>query len=249
MATQIINNFDPRKATHIDERLSSVNAVTDLSDPTDPTNFLYEGAMVFVITENADYRVENVFGILTWVIQENASLVMGTLNILSSTTVLDMSLVTPAIGSCYAVEIIIISAGNSANIQSITNFPIDDKQITFYVENGKQVTFNHVDYDAATTDQIVLEDGFPMTLTGRTVGDESLTLKKHGVCVCQWDATQFMKASEWAQNLLSIAIYDDLDSTSTTEALSANQGRVLNEKINAKQDQLIEGTKIEIMQL
>jgi len=240
------NNFLPKIADHIDARLSSVSTAANLPDPTVAANFLYLGAIAFVEDEDQHYKIIDDGG-WQWVPFETSALQIGTINITAPTSTLDLSLVTPAIADCYAVQVN-ITAGSSATIQEITNWPATaDKQITFYVDAGDELVFSHTDYDVAISGQIVLENGFDMTLIGRTIGNESLTLKKHGTALCQWDATQFMKSSEWVQNLLSIAVEDSLTSTSTTTALSANQGNVLNTLIGTKQDQLIAGTKIQLI--
>jgi hypothetical protein len=245
MATEIYNNLHPKIAKHIDERLRTVDTVAALPDPTVAENFLYEGALAYVGGSIDEYYKCVLNGTLEWQLFKPADLVEGTINIIPGTTVLDLSLTSPAIDKCYAVRIGIVG-GTSATIQSITNFPTDGQQITFYTTSGKQITFKHTDYAAASTNQIVLEVGFDMTLKGRLVGDDSLTLKKHGVAICQWDATQFTSASEWAQNLLSIAVVDNLTTTSATTALSANQGVILDNKINTKQQVLSAGDKIQL---
>lgn len=246
MSVELNNNYHPKIADHIDARLSSVSTAANLPDPTVASNFLYLGAIAFVEDEDLHYKIIDDGG-WQWVPFETASLQIGTINITAPTSTLDLSLVTPAIEDCYAVQVNITS-GTSATIQEITNWPITaDKQITFYVDAGYGLTFSHTDYDSAVSGQIVLENGFDMTLTGRTIGNESLTLKKHGTALCQWDATQFMKSSEWVQNLLSIVVEDSLTSTSTTTALSANQGNVLNTLIGTKQQQLVAGIKMQLV--
>lgn len=249
MSVEIYNNIHPKIAKHIDERFKTVAAVTALPDPTIATNFIYEGAIAYVAgTVKKYYKcvMNSTNTALEWQPFNPDELVIGVINIIPGTTVLDLSMVSPVIAKCYAVKINIVG-GTSATIQAITNFPGSDKLITFTVTAGQQVTFKHNDYDVATTGQIVLEVGFDITIKGRLIGDESLTLKQHGVALCQWDATQFMKPTEWAQNLLSIAVADNLTTTSITTALSANQGVILNNKINTKQDQLIAGEKIQLI--
>jgi hypothetical protein len=247
MSVNLIDNFNPKIAKHLDQRLNPVDTFADLLDPTVAANFLYEGAHAYVKDVKKFYKVDDNGSALEWVLVDPEDLVIGTINITSSTFILDMSLVTPDIADCYAVQVNIVGSGTSATIQAITNFPTGDKLITFYIQSGKTVTFKHFDYDVATSDQIVLENGFDITVTGRDIGNESVTFKKHGVAVCQWDATQFMKASEWAQNLLSVTIYDGLDSTSTIMALSANQGKVLSDALDLKQDILFAGEKVELL--
>jgi hypothetical protein len=247
MSVNTIDNLNPKIAKHLDERLKTVSTFSSLPDPTVAANFLYVGAQAYVQDVDKYYKVIDNGSEYEWVLVNPEDLVIGTLNITSSTFVLDMSLVTPDISDCYAVQINIIGSGTSATIQAITNFPASDKLVTFYTQSGKTITFKHFDYDVATSDQIVLENGFDITISGRDIGNESVTFKKHGIAICQWDATQFMKASEWAQNLLSVAIYDGLDSTSTIMALSANQGKVLSDALALKQDILAAGEKIELL--
>jgi len=247
MSVEIYGNFKPQIEQHIDSRLKTVTTVADLPDPNIPSNFIYEGAIAYVAgTVDKFYKCVVTTGTTKeWVPFVADDLVIGTINITPSTTVLDLNLVSPAIDECYAVQINIVG-GTSANIQTITNFPGSDKLITFFVQAGQDVTFKHVNYDVASTDQIVLEVGFDMKISGRTIGNESLTLKRHGVANCQWDATQFVKSTEWIQNLLSQAVVDNLLSTSTVMPLSANQGRVLKLLVDGKQQQLTPGQKISL---
>jgi hypothetical protein len=248
MSTEINSNFSPKIGRHIDERLSAVTNFVSLPNPNVATNFLYIGALRYVINENAYYRVEDDgLGNLIWVKFDYSpnNLVLGALNITNSTSILDLSLVNN-LQDCYGIVVNIIN-GNSATITSIVNFPSSDKLITFYVTDGQQLTFKHFDFDVAGAGQVVLENGFDLTIRGRSIGNESLTLIKHNLAICQWDAVQFVKQSEWLQNLLAIAVEDNLTSTSTTTALSANQGRILKDMVDLKQDQLIAGPGITIV--
>ena len=249
MSVEIYNNFTPNIAQHIDARLATVTTVAGLPDPTVAANFIYEGAVAYVAgVINAHYKcVWNITSsLLEWVVYDVGDLVIGSLNITTATSTLDLSLVTPDITGCYAVLVNIVG-GVSATIQSITNMPAADKQITFYVTAGQELDFVHFDYDVAASDQVVLENGFDMNIKGRIIGNESLTLKKHGTALCQWDATQFMKSTEWLQNLLNISIVDNLISTNTDKALSANQGRVLKDLVDTKQNTLTPGEKISLV--
>lgn len=244
--TEIYNNFDPKIAKALDKRLDPVNTIGDLPDPLVASNFLYEGIKVYVSSEGKDYRLKNISSVLQWVVADFTDLVVGTVNLTNGTTVLDLSLVTPSINLCDTVLINIIG-GTSMTLQSILNFPNDDRPISFRVEAGKQVTFKHIDYDIATTGQIVLETGFDTTITGRAIGDEELILKKNGIAVCQWGAIQFMKASEWLTALLNVAIVDNLTTQDSNKALSAKQGYVLDQKINTKQQILQAGRKVQLV--
>ena len=248
MSVELYNNFTPKIAQHIDSRLVTVSDISSLPDPTIPGNFLYEGALAYVAgSVDAYYKcVLNSLGTaLEWQPFNANAQSIGSINITPGTTVLDLNLVTPSISDCYAVQINIVG-GTSATIQSISNVPGNDQLITFYVEEGNSVTFKHTDYDAASTDHIVLEVGLDITITGRLIGNESLTLKKHGVANCQWDATQFVKSTEWLQSLLSLVVEDNLTSTSTTSALSAYQGNLLNQALQNKQNLLTPGAQIDI---
>ena len=248
MSVEIYGNFNPKIAQHIDARLKSVASVSALPDPTIPANFLYEGALAYVAGSIKKYYkcVQNITSTgLEWKPFDPTTLGIGTVNITPGTTVLDLNSVSPSITDCYAVVINIVG-GSSATLQAITNFPGSDKLITFYTSVGQQITFKHTNYDVATTDQIVLEVGFDMTIKGRTIGNESLTLKRHGIANCQWDATQFMKSTEWIQNLLSMTVVDNLTTTNTSLPLSANQGYILNNLLANKQQILSSGNSIQL---
>ena len=246
MSTEIHNNFQPKIAQHIDGRLKSVATVAELPDPTDAANFIYEGAVAYVTGLKRYYKCELVSSVLTWVVYDADALVIGEINITAATSVLDLSLVSPSINECYAVQVNITN-GTGATIQSIANMPSDDKLITFFTAPGTKLSIKHYEYDIAGPDQVVLENGFDMVITGREIGNESLTLKKHGVALCQWDATQFIKKSEWLTNLISIAIDNTLTSTKTDEAASANVARLLNESIATKSNKLDAGEKITLI--
>jgi len=249
MSVEIYDNYYPKKAAHVDARLATVTTVALLPDPTVAANFLYEGAVAYVAgTVEKHYKcVMNVGNTaLEWVLYDSSALVIGTINITPATSSLDLALVSPAIANCYAVKINVVG-GISASLQSIVNMPGSDKLITFYVTAGQDVNFKHVDYDAAAPSQIVLENGFDLLLKGRAIGDESLTLKLHGTALCQWDATQFMKSTEWLTNLLNIAIVDNLTTSDADKALSANQGVVIKSLIDTKQNILTAGEKITVV--
>ena len=49
MAIEIIDNLDPKKASHLDDRLTTVANVASLPDLTIASNFLYEGATIYII--------------------------------------------------------------------------------------------------------------------------------------------------------------------------------------------------------
>ena len=249
MSVEIYDNLDPKIAQHIDARLKTVPSVANLPDPNVISNFLYEGAIAYVGgSVKAHYKCVWNSGntALEWVSYNLDALVIGAINITPGTTVLNLSSVNPSISNCYAVEVNIVG-GASATIQSIVGIPGSDTLITFYVKQGQQLVFKHTNYDTASTDQIVLENGFDMTLKGRLIGNESLTLKKHGIANCQWDATQFVKSTEWIQNLLSQNVIDNLTTQNANLPLSANQGYVLNQALNTKQQLLAAGNNIQLV--
>jgi hypothetical protein len=244
MAIETQNNFSPKVAKHLDERLKSVPSVADLPNPNNANNFLYLGALAFVVNENCHYRCEADGTDKIWRKFDTDSLLQGVINIAPTDTNLDLDQLPLDVTKYDTIRINIVG-GTFANLNTISNFP-ENQLLTFIVSVGKQVRFKHFDYDVATTNQIVLENGFDMTLSGRSIGDEALTLKKQGVALCQWDAVQFVKSSEWLMNLLSVTVLDNLESESTTASLSANQGRVLEAK---KQNKLVAGSRIILTEL
>jgi len=249
MSAEIYSNLNPKIAQHLDARLTTVSNIASLPDPTIPANFLYEGALAYVAgTVKTYYKcvLNTLSTALEWQPFETADLVIGFINITPGTTVLDLSLTSVPISNCYAVEINIVG-GTSATLQSIVGIPGSDRLMTFFVKNGQEVIFKHTNYDVASTDQIVLEVGFDMTIKGRIIGNDSLTLKKHGVVNCQWDATQFAKTTEWLQNLLSQTIVNNLTTNDANLPLSAAQGFVLNNLLGGKQQVLIPGNSISLV--
>ena len=248
MATEIYDNLDPKKSGQLDARLTTVANVAALPDLTVAANFLYEGATIYVTAEKADYQAQ--FTVLSpaqivWVSLAAVELVQGAVNIVPTTNNLDLSLVTPAIATCESVVVTVVG-GTSATINSITNWPAGQR-ITFNSAIGQEITYTHTDYDASGVGDIVSEDGQSITIIGRTVGNDSLTLELNGgVTLVQWDATQFLKLSEVQQGLLNIIVEDSLTSQSTSTALSANQGYILNGLIDDKQATLVAGDHIAI---
>jgi len=229
MPTSIYNNFNLQKQAPLDAKLTPVANVAALLDPNVASNFLFDGATIYVKSEKVNYRVEvdpSNSSNLIWVKQGTAAFVQGTITITSTTTNLDLSLVSPAISLCNSVLVKFTSGATTANISTITNFPAG-VVLPFFTETGKQVVFKHTEYDVANTGRIVLEDGFDMTIRGRAVGNEQLILKKDDTAIVQYGAVQFLKKSEWAQSLLSIAVADNLTTNSSTLALSAGQGKIL----------------------
>ena len=248
MATEIYDDIDLHKKAMLDSRLESVATVALLPSLTATPSWIPEGAVVYVAgTIKANYQAQddpNNTGNLIWVRITDNGTVQGVINILPSTTTVDLSLVSPAVATCNTILVNIVG-GVAANITSITNWPVGEK-LTFYSTSGQAVTYQHTDYDLAGANDIVIEDGANFVLSGRAIGDESLTLEQNNNTLVQWDATQFIKRSELLQNLLNIAIVDDLNSVLSSSALSANQGRVLRLLIEGKQDTLTAGDHIDI---
>lgn len=245
MASEIYNSLDLQKASRLDSRLDSVSTYANLPDLTDASLFLFEGATIYVSDEKVDYQAQFTVAsptVLQWIKLSDVSLVTGAINILPSTVNIDLSLVVPAIETCDKV-IITVVGGSSATITSITNWPTG-KKLTFFSSVAQSITYKHTDYDVAGLGDMVIEDGRDMTLTGRVIGNESLTFEENGSSFVQWDATQFIKTSELAQNLLNIAVTDNLTTTSTSSALSANQGVVLSGLINTKQNTITAGDNL-----
>jgi hypothetical protein len=231
MPSEIYNNIQLNKPAPLDARLIPVNTKVDLPSATSP--FLYEGAKIYVLTEKAEYRLEkNSSNVLVWVKQLDEGLTQGIINIVSTAAQIDLVNTTPAIATCDSVVIKISGSATTATIYKILNMPAN-KDIKFYVETGKSVVFKHADWTSASDGAIVLEDGKDMEIFGRTIGNEMLWLEKNGTALVQRGATQFVSSNEWSQVIIEIGIDDNLTSFSTNRALSANQGRVLND---AKQD-------------
>jgi hypothetical protein len=258
MSVEIYDNYKVQKAEHIDAKLVSAASVANLPDPTVAGNFLYLGALAYVINENAHYRVELVAAVWTWVYFAGAgnNLITGYMNITPSTTTLDLSLVTSdaaglvpvPVSTCYTIKVIITSTGGGttgATIGAITNFPSGaDRLLSFTTEVNNVLTFTHTGYASAIATQVVIEDGFDMSLTGRLIGNECLTLKDHSGALCQHTSVQFVAASEWLNTIASALVYNGLDSTDGTIALSAHQGNILNQLLDTKQQQLVAGDNI-----
>jgi len=244
--SEIYDNLNPKIAQHLDSRLASVTSYSSLLDPSIASNFLYEGAVVYVSDESVNYMVETVGGTLSWVKQGSTSLVRGAITLDPSFTSMNLKLVEPDISTCYAVDIT-IKTGSSTTIAKIENFPSNLEYIEFTLaEVNKSITFAHSDYDNIETGGIVMEDGFDMTLKGRTVGNDSLTLQRSGNAFSQRSAVQFMKSGEWLTNILEGTVVDNLTSTSSSESLSANQGRVLGSSLAGKQNDLTASDNISI---
>lgn len=249
MASEIYDNLSLKKADHLDARLAPVNTASLLLDPASP--FLYEGATVYVKDENENYRLEKgTDGDLAWYRgatkfrgnTANSRLEKGMITIAATTTILDLSLVAPAIANCESVTINIAGGASAASISTITNFPAG-AELTFYSQVGKTVKFLHTDFIGAGANKIVLEHGYDLEIVGRTNANDSLILERsydkatntYDGTLIQRGATQFVSSTEWQQTVIKVAVEDTLDSSATNRALSANQGNILN---NTKQSKL-----------
>lgn len=253
MSIELYDNLDPKKGQHLDSRLTVVANVAALPDLTDSSNFLYEGAVIYVTNQNVDYQAQFTTAsptVLVWVSQAVATLTQGNIVISASQTTLDLSLVSPSVETCSSVVISIGSQANpvsslTATINSITNWPAG-QEIKFYTALGQSITYTHVDYDAIGVGDIVSEDGQSVLITGRAVGNDSITLVDNGTAFVQSSATQFLKQSELQQNLLNIIVADNLTTQAGTTALSANQGYILKQLVDTKQDIITAGDHIDL---
>jgi len=233
MPTEIYDNINLNKPAPLDARLIPVNTRLDL--PAASSNFLFEGAQIYVTTEKAEYRLEkNTSNVFVWVKQSSGGegLTQGIITILPTTTQIDLTNVSPAIATCDSVVIQISGSATTANIYKIANLPVG-QDMRFYVASGKDIVFKHTDLTTASDGALVLEDGRDIQIYGRAVGNEMLWLERNGTALVQRGATQFVGSNEWAQVIIEVGIDDNLLSVNTNRALSANQGKVLNE---SKQD-------------
>jgi hypothetical protein len=245
MSQEIYDNFNPKIKQIFDARLVPVSTYSALPDPNLASNFIPEGGVIFVKDVQLNYQAQIITGVtLGWVNiggVVDVVKVTGAINITPTSTVLDCSLVVPAIATCHSVVVTIVG-GTTSSISSITNLPVGEL-ITFYTNTGSILTFVHNDYDVATANSIVVEDGFDVSINGRTVANESITFKNHGTVICQWDAVQFVKKADLVTTFLQrIGVINSLSSTSTVLALSAYQGNILNGLINTKQNILTAGS-------
>jgi hypothetical protein len=257
MSTEIYNNFNPKKAEALDERLITVVNKADLPDPKDTSNFLYLGAFAYVSSENKYYKVVNTSAATSpdstakWVLF-TPELGVAQLNIIDLTNKLDLSKTDISIAEAKVVQINVFASISDEPgaptripvISKIENFPTTHK-ISFIVQTGRAVSFRHNDYDTAVNDQIVLENGFDLTLVGRDTGNELVTLENQNGKLCQFECVQFLKKDEWLRGLLDLSIVDNLDSFDAEKALSANAGRGLKMMIAAKQDTIMRGFGID----
>jgi hypothetical protein len=250
MPTIIHDNFNLKKKELLDSRLLPVDTFSQLPVLNVATSFIPEGAIVLVRDTQKNYQTQknpNDLTQLIWVdiSQESDGLVLGEISISPVNSTLNLNLVFPDITRCYGVLVKVTDGANLANINSILNFP-ENKEITFFTEPGKTLTFIHTNYDVSNANNsIVLEDGFDFQLNGRYDANESLTLKKNQFKIVQVNATQFIKKSEIQDIIIaSSTVIDNLTSTNTTQALSANQGRILNSSIATKMNIFTAGTKL-----
>jgi len=197
MGAEIYANFNLKQNVHLDARLAPVATALDLPDPNNALNFLYEGATVFVKGENVDYQLrKNLLNpsILSWYKTTKGDLVIGEINLLNTATSLDFNQVNPSIDICYAVKINILE-GNTALLKSITNFP-SNKDITIFCENGKTLTVENINFNAPSSNHIILENGLNMALIGRAGGPDYLTLRKENNVLVQISARQLVDAGD-----------------------------------------------------
>lgn len=245
MSSEIYDSIKLNKASALDERLNPVANYDSLPAPN--SIFLYEGATIYVKSESENYRLEkNNNNTLVWVksstknVGNTSGLNKGVINIQATQTILDLSLVSPAINTCESVTIN-INGGNTASINIIQNFPAGAK-LTFYSQVGKTVKFIHTDFINATNDTIVLEHGYDLEIIGRSNANDALILERsynkatdtYSNVLIQRGATQFINSTEWQQTVIKVAVEDNLTSSATNKALSANQGNILNSTKQAK---------------
>jgi hypothetical protein len=237
MPTELYNNFTVNKKARLDSKLEMVANSYNLPDPNLGTNFIYEGAEVYVSSEKANYQAQDDPdnpGTLIWVKVGGSSeeLVTGAIIISSTDTVLDLSSVNPSISTCD--NVIVKVTGDDVTINSITNFP-ENQPIKFQAFAGNTVTFTHTELSEGGAGDIILELPYPYTLIGRTSAKETLTLvnyndsKSSGGIISQVTGEQFVSEDDIVSILgdLKTTVTDNLTSTSALDALSANQGRVL----------------------
>lgn len=196
-STEIYNNFLLRRAGHIDERLKPVSTVNDLLDPNAALSFLYEGATVWVISEQANYQVRKSLSNpsqLAWYKTTKGDLVIGSVKLDHLATNINLNAVVPNIEECYAVRIE-IEGGNSATLTTLTNFP-DDKDIIFFCEDGKEITVTNTNFLSPVANRIILENGLDLVLKGRANGPDYLTLRKESQVAVQISARQLLDPAE-----------------------------------------------------
>lgn len=125
----------------------------------------------------------------------------------------------------------------SKNYNDLTNKPTIPTNTNQTIKTGN-VTFgaNDVVEFVAGSNVTIAGDATNKKITinstgggGGTVNNATLTIQKNGANVATFTANS---ASDVTANITVPTITDSLTSSSTTAALSANQGRVLNEAIN-----------------
>lgn len=248
MAIEINNNLHLKLAKSLDERLGSVDDVASLPVIATASNFLFEGAIIYVREGTTNYQIQDILGTLTWVNiggTVTTVLVDGDISILNTTTNLDLSSVVPPIANCKSVTVSVVG-GTSANLISISNMP-DDMKILFLSSEGDTITYTHTDFAGAGIGSIVLENGFNISIAGRPEGNDSITLVKDTNSIVQYGATQFINKGDLSQSLLdALAVNNTLTSTNSSVALSAFMGKTLKDLVDTKQDKIIAGEHISI---
>jgi hypothetical protein len=233
MSSEIYDNLKLNKAAALDERLNPVATYNSLPPTTSP--FLYEGAVIYVKDQTADYRLTMVNAVLKWEKQTggrsggsgSSTKVQGVITIASTETMLDLSNVSPDIATCDSVLINIQGISSSAEIIKIKNFPVG-KEIIFYSQLNKSIKFKHKDFNTASTEDIVLEHGYDLEIIGRNIGNDMLLLERNSDAIVQKGATQFVRSTDWANTVITLNVENSLDSNAINKGLSAYQGKVLN---------------------
>jgi len=243
MAIEINNNFIPKKAASLDARLNSVINEGALPDPNIAANFIYEGAQIYTITEKTNFQAQedpDNLETLIWVnigsgdccVQVN----IGSITVATGTGNLNMEDVVPPIATCHTVNIV-ITGGTTYTVNSIIDAPLG-QVIKFVTNNNFVVTFTHTDLELAGANDIVMEIGLDYVMSGRTIANESLTLVNEGSAMSQVTGEQFVSLAAFCEALagLNVTVIDALTSTSSSAALSANQGHILAEILSEKQN-------------
>lgn len=257
MSTEIYNNFNLKKAEPLDKRLITVVNKADLpgwhetlsvNSSTNPNsnNFLYVGAFAYVSSEDNYYKIDSN---LKWVLKNTAESELGIAEVTidenaSQINLAELSTPNTTIAEVKIVKINVLGSSQIPSIFVINGFPTTHK-ITFRVQAGKAVKFMCTNYNTALPGQIILENGFDLILNGRSNGaDELLTLENQNGKLCQYECVQFMTKSEWLTDIFSVNVINNLNSTDTDKALSANQGKILDAKFLTKQDKFTIGPGI-----
>jgi uncharacterized protein (TIGR02145 family) len=241
-ATEIYNNFNLKAKKALDAKLTPVSNVAALADPNVASNFLYEGATVWVISEKRAYVVENQSETLVWVPTTSGDKVLGQINLLSTSTHLDLSVSQPAIENCWGVVINIVGV-DAPILSTVENIPAGEL-ITLFAQAGRSLTVKHTEIEDANPNDIVLELGANMILRGRSVATERLILFNDNGVNTQYGAVQFAKLDDFTSLIgqaFTTQVIDNLTTASSTLALSARMGVTLKALVDTKNPILIPG--------